>query len=33
MKLKVTGKELMITEALNDYVEKKLSRIEKYFEV
>ena len=32
MKLKVTGKELMITEALNDYVEKKLSRIEKYFE-
>ena len=32
MKLKVTGKELMITEALNDYVEKKLLRIEKYFE-
>ena len=32
MKLKVTGKELMITEALNDYVEKKLSRIEKYFD-
>ena len=32
MKLKVTGKELMITEALNDYVKKKLSRIEKYFE-
>ncbi len=32
MKLKITGKELMITEALNDYVEKKLSRIEKYFE-
>ena len=32
MKLKVAGKELMITEALNDYVEKKLSRIEKYFE-
>ena len=32
MKLKVTGKELMITEAINDYVEKKLSRIEKYFE-
>ena len=32
MKVKVTGKELMITEALNDYVEKKLSRIEKYFE-
>lgn len=32
MKLKITGKELMITEALNDYVEKKLSRIEKYFD-
>jgi len=32
MKIKVTGKELMITEALNDYVEKKLSRLEKYFE-
>lgn len=32
MKIKITGKELMITEALNDYVEKKLSRIEKYFE-
>ncbi len=32
MKLKVTGKELIVTEALNDYVEKKLSRIEKYFE-
>lgn len=32
MKINVTGKELMITEAINDYVEKKLSRIEKYFE-
>ena len=32
MKLKITGKEVMIPEALNDYVEKKLSRIEKYFD-
>lgn len=32
MKIKITGKELKITEALNDYVEKKLERIEKYFE-
>ena len=32
MKIKITGKELKITEAINDYVEKKLDRIEKYFE-
>ena len=32
MKINVTGKELMITEAINDYIEKKLSRIDKYFE-
>ena len=32
MKIKITGKELKITEALNDYVEKKLDRINKYFE-
>ncbi len=32
MKIKITGKELKVTEALNDYVEKKLDRIEKYFE-
>ena len=32
MKIKITGKELKITEALNDYVEKKLDRIDKYFE-
>lgn len=32
MKIKIIGKELKITEALNDYVEKKLDRIEKYFE-
>ena len=32
MKVKIIGKELKITEALNDYVEKKLDRIDKYFE-
>ena len=31
MKIKITGKELKITEAINDYVEKKLERINKYF--
>ncbi len=32
MKIKITGKELKITEAMNDYVERKLERIDKYFE-
>lgn len=32
MKIKITGKELKITEAINDYVERKLERIAKYFE-
>ena len=32
MKIKITGKELKITEAINDYVQKKLDRIDKYFE-
>lgn len=32
MKTKITGKELKVTEAINDYVEKKLDRIDKYFE-
>lgn len=32
MQIKITGKELKVTDALNDYVEKKLGRIEKYFE-
>ena len=32
MKTKIIGKELGITEAINDYVEKKLERIDKYFE-
>ena len=31
MKVKIIGKELKITEAINDYVEKKLERIDKYF--
>lgn len=32
MNIKVTGKDIKITEAINEYVEKKLERIEKYFE-
>lgn len=32
MKIKITGKELKITEAINDYIERKLDRIDKYFE-
>ena len=32
MKIKITGKELKITEAINSYVERKLERIDKYFE-
>ena len=32
MKIKITGKELKITEAINDYVERKLDRLDKYFE-
>ena len=32
MKIKITGKELKITEAINNYVERKLDRIDKYFE-
>lgn len=32
MKIKIIGKELKITEAINDYVERKLDRIDKYFE-
>lgn len=31
MKIKIVGKELKVTEAMNDYVEKKLERIQKYF--
>ena len=32
MKIKIIGKELKITDAINDYVEKKLDRVDKYFE-
>ena len=32
MKIKITGKELKITEAINDYVERKMDRIDKYFD-
>lgn len=31
MNITITGKELKATEAIKDYVEKKLARIEKYF--
>ncbi len=32
MEIKITGKDLKATEAIKDYVEKKLSRVEKYFD-
>ena len=32
MQIKITGKELKVTDAINDYVEKKLERVAKYFE-
>ena len=32
MKIQITGKGLQVTQAINDYVEKKMERIEKYFE-
>ena len=32
MKVNVVGKELKVTEAINDYIERKLERIDKYFE-
>ena len=32
MQIKITGKELKVTDAINDYVERKLERISKYFE-
>lgn len=31
MNIKITGKEVKATEAIKDYVEKKMKRIEKYF--
>ena len=32
MQIKITGKELKVTEAINDYVERKMERVDKYFE-
>ena len=32
MKVKIVGKDLKVTEAINDYVERKLDRVDKYFE-
>lgn len=32
MNIKITGKELKATDAIKDYVEKKLGRLEKYFD-
>ena len=32
MKVKIEGKDLKVTEAINDYVERKLDRVDKYFE-
>ena len=32
MQIKITGKELKVTEAINDYVERKMERIAKYSE-
>ena len=32
MKINTIGKELEVTDAINDYVEKKLGRIDKYFD-
>ncbi len=32
MQIKITGKELKVTESINDYVERKMERIAKYFE-
>ena len=32
MQIKITGKELKVTESINDYVERKMDRIAKYFD-
>ena len=32
MQIKIIGKELKVTDAINDYVERKMERIAKYFE-
>lgn len=31
MKVQVIGKELKVTDAINDYIERKLERVDKYF--
>ena len=31
MNIKITGKELQATEAIKDYIERKLERLVKYF--
>ena len=30
MNIKITGKDLKATESINDYIERKMERIEKY---
>jgi len=32
MEVKIIGKEIKVTEAINDYVERKLERVDKYFD-
>lgn len=32
MNIKITGKDLKATEAIKDYIEKKMARLEKYYE-
>lgn len=32
MQIKITGKELKVTEEINDYVERKMERVAKYFD-
>lgn len=33
MNIRITGKNIEVTEAIKDYVEKKLKRMDKYFEI
>ena len=33
MKVQVTGKDFKVTEGINDYIERKLERIDKYFDL
>ena len=32
MNIKITGKDLKITDSIKEYVEKKMERVQKYFE-